>query len=97
MSGIVPIDPKTKLTTTDDIKTATKLVLNNVEKVLESAGSNLGKVVKTTVFPRDMAEFNSMNETYKTFFPEDPPARSCVAVKGVPGNSPLEIEVIAIK
>ena len=57
----------------------------------------MDKVVKTTVFLRDMADFNSMNEAYKTFFPEDPPARSCVAVKEVPGNFPLEIEVIAIK
>ena len=53
--------------------------------------------VKTTVFLRDMADFNSMNEVYRTFFPENPPARSCVVVRGIPGKFPLEIEVIAIK
>jgi len=82
---------------TDDIKAATELVLTNVKKALESVGSRLEKVVKATVFLRDMADFNGMNEVYRTFFPENPPARSCVAVREVPGNFPVEIEVIAIK
>ncbi len=97
VSGIVPIDLEKQLMITDDIKKATELVLNNIKKVLESVGSSLDKVAKVTVFLRDMADFNSMNEVYRTFFPENPPARSCVAVKEVPGNFPLEIEVIAIK
>ncbi len=97
VSGIVPIDLEKQLMITDDIKKATELVLNNIKKVLESVGSSLDKVAKATVFLRDMADFNSMNEVYRTFFPENPPARSCVAVKEVPGNFPLEIEVIAIK
>jgi len=97
VSGIVPTDPERKLAITDDIKAATELVLTNIGKVLESAGSGLDKVVKATVFLRDMVDFNDMNETYKTFFPKDPPARSCVAVREVPGNFPVEIEVIAIK
>lgn len=97
VSGIVPIDLERQLMITDDIKKATEVVLNNAKRVLESVGSSLDKVVKATVFLRDMADFNSMNEVYRTFFPENPPARSCVAVKAVPGNFPLEIEVIAIK
>jgi len=97
VSGIVPIDVEKSLMITDDVKAATELVLNNVKKALEAAGSRLDRVVKATVFLRDMADFNSMNEVYKTFFPEKPPARSCVAVKEVPGNFPVEIEVIAIK
>jgi len=97
VSGMVPIDLEKELMITDDIKEATKLVLNNVKKALESAGSGLDKVVKATVFLRDMADFNSVNEIYQTFFPENPPARTCVAVKEVPGNFPLEIEVIATK
>ena len=97
VSGIISIDLKQDLTITDDIRAATELVLTNVKKVLESAGSRLDKVVKVTVFLRDMADFNSMNEVYGKFFPKDPPARSCVAVKEVPGNFPVEIEVIAIK
>ena len=97
VSGMVPIDIQKELMITDDIKKATELVLSNVKVALESTGSSLDKVVKATVFLRDMADFNSMNEIYKTFWPESPPARTCVAVKEVPGNFPLEIEVIAIK
>jgi 2-iminobutanoate/2-iminopropanoate deaminase len=97
VSGIVPMDLENKTMITDDIQKATQLVLNNVRKALESVGSSLDKVVKTTVFLRDMADFHSMNEVYKTFFPTHPPARSCIAAKEVPGNFPLEIEVIALR
>jgi 2-iminobutanoate/2-iminopropanoate deaminase len=97
VSGMVPIDIEKQLMITDDIQKATEVVLNNVKTALESAGSGLDKVVKATVFLRDIADFNSMNEIYKTFWSENPPARTCVAVKEVPGNFPLEIEVIAIK
>lgn len=97
VSGMVPIDIQEKVMITDDIKKATELVLNNVKMVLEYAGTSLDKVVKATVFLRDMADFNSMNEIYNRFWPESPPARTCVAVKEIPGNFPLEIEVIAIK
>ncbi len=97
VSGIVPTDLEKKLVITDDIKAATELVLTNVKKALESVGSRLDKVVKATVFLRDTADFNGMNEVYRAFFPENPPARSCVAVREVPGNFPVEIEVIAIK
>ncbi len=97
VSGMVPVDIEKQLMITDDIKKATEIVLSNVKKALESAGSGLDKVVKASVFLRDMADFNGMNEVYRTFFPKSPPARTCVAVKEVPGNFPLEIEVIAIK
>ena len=97
VSGMVPIDIQKKLMITDDIKKATELVLSNVKVALESVGSSLDKVVKANVFLRDVADFNSLNEVYKTFWPESPPARTCVAVKEVPGNFPVEIEVIAIK
>ena len=97
VSGIVPTDLERKLAVTDDIKVATELVLTNIKKALESVGSRLDKVVKTTVFLRDMADFNGMNDVYRTLFPENPPARSCVVVREVPGNFPLEIDVIAIK
>jgi 2-iminobutanoate/2-iminopropanoate deaminase len=97
VSGIVPVDLEKNLRITDDIQAATELVLNNLKKTLESVGSSLDRVVKATVFLRDMTDFKSMNEVYVTFFPEKPPARSCVAVKEIPGNFPVEIEVIAIK
>jgi len=97
VSGMVPIDIQENLMITDDIKKATELVLNNVKTALESAGSSLDKVVKANVFLRDIADFNNLNEIYGKFWPENPPARTCVAVKEVPGNFPVEIEVIAIK
>ncbi len=97
ISGVGPLDLKNNLGITDDIKAATELVLSNVKKTLEAAGSNLDKVVKATVFLRDMTDYKSMNEVYATFFPTEPPARSCVAVKEIPGNFPVEIEVIAVK
>lgn len=97
VSGMVPIDIQKGLLITDDIKKATELVLNNVKMVLEHSGTSLDKVVKATVFLRDMADFSTMNEVYSKFWPENPPARTCVAVKEIPGNFPLEIEVVAIK
>jgi len=97
LSGQVPVDPVKKLTIQDDVQKATELVLTNIKRTLEEVGTSMEKVVKTMVFLRDMADFDSMNQVYKTFFPTDPPARSCVAVKEVPGNFPVEIEVIACR
>jgi len=97
VSGTLPVDVDKNLKISDDVKAATELVLNNVKRALESTGSDLGKVVKATVFLRDMGDFSDMNEIYKDFFPVNPPARSCIAVRGVPGGFPVEIEVIAIR
>jgi 2-iminobutanoate/2-iminopropanoate deaminase len=97
VSGLVPFDVKKGSMVVDDIEKATKLVLGNVRRALESAGSSLEQVVKTTIFLRDMADFGKMNEVYKTFFPVNPPARSCVAVKEIPGSAPLEIDVVACR
>jgi 2-iminobutanoate/2-iminopropanoate deaminase len=96
LSGMLPVDPAQDLMIKDDIRTATALVLGNIKKALEACGSNLDKVIKVTVFLRDMAYFPEMNAVYKTFFSENPPARSCVAVAAVPGDFSLEIEAIAI-
>lgn len=97
VSGTLPVDASKSLKIADDVKAATELVLNNVKRALESTGSGLGRVVKATVFLRDMSDFDDMNEVYRTFFPENPPARSCIAVKELPGRFPVEIEVIAIR
>jgi 2-iminobutanoate/2-iminopropanoate deaminase len=69
--------------------------LENIKTVLEAAGSSLDRVLKCNVFLTDIANFRAMNEVYHTFFPTDPPARSTVAVKDLPGDSPVEIECIA--
>ncbi len=97
ISGMLPIDYEKGSRITNDIGEATELVLKNIGKILEAAGSSLDKVIKVTVFLRDMADFARMNEVYAKFFSSNPPARSCVAVKEVPGGFPLEIEVIAAK
>lgn len=97
VSGMLPIDVERDVRVTEDAGEATEVVLNNVSRALEAAGSELAKVVKATVFLRDMADFAAMNDVYKTYFPKEPPARSCIAVKEIPGNYPVEIEVIALK
>jgi 2-iminobutanoate/2-iminopropanoate deaminase len=97
LSGIVPVDLEKNLRIKDDIPAATELILNNMKFALETVGSSMADVVKTTVFLRDMGDFEQMNAVYKTFFPDNPPARSCVAVKEVPMNFPLEIEAIACR
>ncbi len=69
--------------------------LDNLKIVLEAAGSSLDRVLKCTVFLTDITNFKAMNEVYHTYFPTDPPARSTIAVKDLPGDSPIEIECIA--
>jgi 2-iminobutanoate/2-iminopropanoate deaminase len=68
----------------------------NVQAILEAAGSSLDKVVKTTVFLKDMNDFAAMNEVYATFFPGTPPARSTVQVARLPLDALVEIETIAL-
>lgn len=80
-----------------DIKTQAKQALENLKQVLESAGSSLSKVIKTTVFLSDMDNFNGLNEVYAEFFGNHKPARSTIAVKTLPKNALVEIECIAKK
>lgn len=97
VSGMLPVDYDRDLRITDDIIKATETVLGNIKKVLEAAGSSLDKVIKVTVFLRDISDFPQMNEAYAKFFSVNLPARTCVAVREIPGGFPLEIEVIAAK
>ena len=97
VSGMLPINPSKKLAINDDIRTSTELALTNLKTVVQSAGSSLDKVVKVTVFLRDGTDLNGMNEAYNKFFSKEPPARSCVIIKEIPGGFPVEIEAIAIK
>lgn len=94
-AGQVPLDPATQKLVTGDIAVQTRQVLNNVKGLLEAAGTNLGHVVKATVFLTSMADFKAMNAVYSEFFPTDPPARSAVAVKELPLGAQVEIEVLA--
>ncbi len=96
ISGQIPIDPITGNIVEGGIKEQTSRVIENIKAILESIGGNLSNVVKTTVFMVDLSEFSAMNEVYKEYFSEKPPARSTVQVAALPRNVKIEIEAIAI-
>lgn len=95
-SGQIPIDPATGEFVSDDISEQTEQVLVNLKAVLAAAGAELGSVVKTTVFLKDMSYFGAMNEVYARHFGETKPARATVAAAGLPKDALVEIECIAI-
>ncbi|MDR2655046.1 MAG: RidA family protein [Oscillospiraceae bacterium] len=95
-SGQIPLNPATGAIEAQDIAGQVTQVLENVRAVLEAAGTGLEKVVKTTVFLRNMGDFAAMNEIYASFFRKDCPARSAVEVAALPKGALVEIEVIAI-
>ena len=96
-SGQIPIDPATGQLVEGGIKEQTRQSLNNIQAILQEAGLTMASVVKTTVFMADMADFAEMNSVYAEFFTEPYPARSAVAVKTLPKNALVEIEVVAEK
>ena len=95
VSGQVPIDPDTGAVVEGDIQAQARQSLNNVKAILNAAGTNMGAVVKTTVFLADMNDFAAMNEVYAQFFQEPFPARSAVQVARLPKDAKVEIEAIA--
>ena len=95
-AGQIGIDPVTKELVSGGIEAETRQVLTNLKQVLEAANSGLSYVVKTTVFLRDMADFPKLNAIYADFFPENPPARSTVAVAALPMGVAVEIEAVAL-
>jgi len=94
-AGQVGILPGSKDFAGADVASQTRRALQNVQAVLEAAGSCLHHVVKTTVFLLDMKEFSQMNEVYAQFFKENPPVRSTVQVAALPLGARVEIEAIA--
>jgi len=94
-AGQVALDPAQGVLVGDDVQAQTEQVFKNLQAVLEAAGTNLTKVIKTTVFLTTMDHFNQMNEVYGRHFPTNPPARSTVAVAGLPKAALVEIEVVA--
>lgn len=94
-SGQISIDPSTNEVFTGDIKKQTEMVMKNVEAVLQAAGLNFSNIIKTTIFITNMNDFAAVNEVYAKFFTQAPPARSTVAVAGLPKGVNVEIEVIA--
>lgn len=95
ISGQVAMDPNTKVLISGNLETEVDQVMANLRSLLEEMGSSLEKVLKVTVFLTDMNKFLKFNETYKKYFPKEPPARSCVEVANLPFGANLEIEAIA--
>ena len=96
-SGQIPIDPATGEFVEGGIKEQTRQSLLNAKSILIAAGTDLNRVVKTTVYLSDMANFAAMNEVYPSFFEQPFPARSAVAVKDLPKGALVEVEVLAAK
>ena len=96
LSGQIALDPGTGQFMGGDIKAQTKRVLQNLAAVLEAAGSSMDRVVKTTVFLKDINDFGPMNEEYQNSFRDLPPARSTVQVARLPRDALVEIELIAL-
>jgi 2-iminobutanoate/2-iminopropanoate deaminase len=95
VSGQGPIDPKTGKIVLGDIRSQTKLVLDNIARILEAAGSSLDKAVKCSVFLKEINDFTAMNEVYRTYFKENPPARTTVQAGDIFGGIGVEIDCIA--
>ena len=94
-SGQIGLDPVTGEFVEGGVEEQTRQILSNVKNLLEAAGSGLEKVVKTTVFLKDIQDFATMNAVYSEFFKTDCPARSAVQVAALPKGALVEIEVIA--
>jgi len=96
-SGMLPIEAVTGQVVGGDIKSQTEKVLENLQIFLKSAGTDVSKVVKTTVFMTNLSDFANMNEVYAKVFCDTPPARTTVQVVGLPKGVMVEIEAIAKK
>jgi 2-iminobutanoate/2-iminopropanoate deaminase len=96
-SGQIAIDPATQQVVTGDVAAQTDRVLRNLSEILEAAGSGLGKVVRSTVFLKNMNDFAAMNQVYGKYFSSAPPARSTVEVARLPKDVLVEIDVIALE
>jgi 2-iminobutanoate/2-iminopropanoate deaminase len=95
-AGQIPIDPKTGNVVEGGIAAQTRQVLENLKAVLEAGGATLDRVVKATVFLKNMADFAAMNEVYAQYLGSVKPARSTVAVAELPRGALIEIDLVAL-
>jgi 2-iminobutanoate/2-iminopropanoate deaminase len=95
-SGQIAIDPATQQVIVGDISAQTDQVLKNLAAILQESGSRMEKVVRCTVFLKNMGDFAAMNEVYGRYFKQAPPARSTVEVARLPKDVLVEIDVIAL-
>lgn len=95
VAGITARDPKSGQVIEDDITKQTELVMQNIKAILEAAGSSFDRTVKTTVYLKDMNDFDAMGKVYSRYFPAHPPARATVEVVRLHGGR-IEIELVAL-
>jgi len=96
VSGQTGVVPQTKQFAGNTVAEQTAQALKNLQAILEAAGTDMAHVVRTSVYLVDMATFSEMNSVYATFFPGNPPARSTIAVRSLPLDALVEIELIAV-
>ncbi|HUE52475.1 MAG TPA: RidA family protein [Terriglobales bacterium] len=96
VSGQVAIDPATQQVVSGDVAAQTERVMKNLSGILKAAGSGLEKIVRSTVFLKNIGDFGAMNEVYGRYFSSAPPARSTVEVARLPKDVLVEIDVIAL-
>ena len=95
-SGQIALDPRSGQLVGQDVKTQTRRALDNLKAVLEAGGLSMDRVVRCTVFLKDMNDFGPMNEEYGSYFMELPPARTTVQVAKLPRDALVEIDAIAV-
>ncbi|WP_135303359.1 Rid family detoxifying hydrolase [Haloarcula amylovorans] len=96
-AGQIPLTPDGELRVDAPVAEQTQQALENLEAVLAEAGAGMDDVLKVTVYLDDIDDFDEMNDTYQTFFDEDPPARSAVGVDALPKGAAVEIEAVAVR
>lgn len=97
LSGMLPIDPATGVFVPGGIEEQTEQIFINIKAVLSASGASVDNIVKTTVYLSDMSLFADMNGVYSSHFKEPYPARTAIAVKAIPKDALVEIEVVAVK
>jgi 2-iminobutanoate/2-iminopropanoate deaminase len=97
VSGQIPIDPANGNLIAGDCRKQAARILDNAKAILAAAGSGLDRVVKTTIYLKDMSEFGMVNDVYATYFPANPPARATVGVSELPKNARIEMDFVAVK
>ena len=95
VSGQIPLDPETNQIVEGGIREQAERVMRNVQAILEEAGSSLDNLLKTTIFIVDFGDFGELNDVYRSFVGETPPARATVEIKSLPQGALLEIDAIA--
>jgi 2-iminobutanoate/2-iminopropanoate deaminase len=95
-AGQIPLDPKSGQIVSKDISEQTRRVLDNISAILKAEGLSFENIVKTTIFLTDLADFQTVNEIYGSYFKQTPPARSTVQVAALPKGARIEIEAIAV-